>query len=388
MKPAIVVYFNGTFVNVEGGSQARLSDMLQFLGAHFDDVTLYSYVNHVDCPWTDNAIERFKVSFPHIKLCLDQYTGPLRWLTRAKDIILSVFPQHASAILTYRLPGASPEYIRIQSQAPDATWIINYANGMTQLNGLPRARKIIVDTHDLIFLFNSKLRKASPTSARSLMKLRNEIASLNSASALISISPLERAFFKLFTRISNNFYIPSYLQKKIIESDLKDSEFIFDLCFVGSDVLFNIEGFIDFIESNASWVCKYRICVAGMICRKEQIVFLSKTHKNIHLLGYVDDLSSIYRTAKAVISPTEGTGLKMKVVDALFHGKPIFASDHTRDGLPDGYESCVFPIDRTNIESVLNTPENRRKAETAAFHYARTLYYSDISSLLDYLKSN
>ncbi len=390
MSPPIVVYFNGTFVNIENGAHARLSDMLKFFSAHFDDVTLYSYANHGGCPWTDHAIEKFKLGFPHVKLCLEQYTRPLRWFTRTKNIMVSVFPQHAYAILSWRLPGATPKYSRIQRQIPDAAWIINYVDGMTQLNGLPKARKIIVETHDLKFILASKIAKVSPTSARILMKLRNEIASLNTASALISISPPEKAVFQLLTRNSNNFYIPSYLKKEIVEVYSKEgNEFKFDILFIASDNLFNVEGFCCFFDSNLNWICKYRICLVGLICKCEQIISLSKTYKNICLLGYVDDISSIYKTSKAVISPTEGTGLKIKVVDALCHGKPVFGSTHTRNGLPGEYESCVFPIDRAKIEAVLNNSENRRKAESAAFRYVRTLNeFSDIKSLLAYLKSN
>lgn len=389
MSPPIVVYFHGTFINFQNGAHARLSELLEFLGEHFDDVTLYSYCNHVDCPWTDHSIEKFKLAFPRVNLCLEQYTRPLVWFTRAKNLMLSLFPQYASTILNYRLPPASPEYNRIQRRIPNAAWIINYVDGMTQLNGLPHARKIIVETHDLKFILASKIAKSSPASVRILMKLRNEIASLNTASAFISISPPERAVFKLLTRNNNNFYIPLYLRTTTAERYTDDNEFKYDLLFVASDSSFNVEGLDNFIECNSNWLSSYKISLAGQICKNKQIVRLSNTYKNLCLLGYVDDIASIYKIAKAVISPTEGTGLKIKVVDALCHGKPVFGSDHTRDGLPGDYGSCVFPIDRAKIEAVLNNSENRRKAETAAFRYVRTFdEVSDINALLDYLKSN
>jgi hypothetical protein len=77
------------------------------------------------------------------------------------------------------------------------------------------------------------------------------------------------------------------------------------------------------------------------------------------------------------------------VVDALLHGKPVFGSAHTRDGLPNGYEGCVFPIERGEIEPVLNSSEKRRGAETAAFCYVRTMdRVNEIDSFLRYLRSN
>jgi len=205
---------------------------------------------------------------------------------------------------------------------------------------------------------------------------------------LVSISPPEKAIFHLLTRNSHTFYILAYFKfaKELVEAYSLDSEFNFDLLFVASDNFFNVQGFTDFAESNSSWLCKYRICLVGRICGNEQVVHLANTYKNISLLGYVPDLSNIYRAAKAVISPTDGTGLKIKVVDALLHGKPVFGSAHTRDGLPSGYEDCVFPIHRAEIESILNISENRKKAEVAAFHYVRTIdRVSEIDSFFGYL---
>ena len=391
-KPPIIVYFNGTFVNLENGAQTRLSDLVKFLDEHFDNVTLYSYANHGDCPWTEDATRRFKLAFPRLKLCLEEYSRPLRWFTRLKNLFLSLFPQYARFILNYRLPFAGKEYRRLQSEIPDATWIINYADGVTQLNGLPKARKIVVETHDLKFVLASKVGKGSgsPTSVRNLLKLRNEIACLNAVSGLICISPPERAIFQVLTQSRNKFYIPTYFkcEKELIETRSSESEFRFDLLFVASDNVFNVQGFSEFAECNASWLSKYRICLVGLICGNEQIVQISQKYKNISLSGYVLDLSSIYRASKAVISPSDGTGLKIKVVDALLHGKPVFGSAHTRDGLPNGYEGCVFPISRSEIESILNVSENRRRAETAALRYVQTIdRVNEIDSFLRNLTS-
>jgi hypothetical protein len=389
-QPPIVVYFNGTFVNLENGAHARLSDLLKFLDRQFNDVTLYSYANHGDCPWTDNAMKKFTLAFPRVKLRLEKYSRPLRLLARFKNLLLSFFPQCAPSILHYRLPHAAKEYSRIQSQVPDAVWIINYADGVTQLNGLPKARKIIVETHDLKFVLASKVAKGSrsPTSLRNLLKLRNEIACLNAVSGLVSISPQEKAIFQLLTRTSDKFYIPAYFKfaKELVETYSLESEFSFDLLFVASDNTFNVRGFNEFAESNASWLYKYRICLAGLICRHEKVVRISKKHQNICLLGYVPELSELYKASKAVISPTDGTGLKIKVVEALLHGKPVFGSVQTRGGLPSGYEGCVFPIERPEIESILNISENRQRAETAAFKYVRTIdSVSEMEAFLGYL---
>jgi glycosyltransferase involved in cell wall biosynthesis len=261
---------------------------------------------------------------------------------------------------------------------------------MTQLNGLPKARKIIIETHDLKFVLASKVTKSSPTSMRMLLKLRNEVSCLNSANALIAISPPEKAIYQLLTENYNIFYIPVYsLHGKIEEFYTDENGFKADILFLASGSRFNVEGFREFLVANSSWLRNYRICLAGLICKNAQIISLSHTFGNISLLGYVNNPSEAYRVAKAVISPTDGTGIKIKVLEALLHGKPVFGSDHTRAGLPGKYEGCVLPLDRATIEAVLNDPGSRRSAETAAYNYISTLYqHSEAKLLLNYLQSN
>lgn len=388
-NPPIIVYFNGTFVNLENGAHARLFDMLTFLDQHFASVTLYSYANHVTCPWTPGAAEKFKRFFPRIKLVLENHTRPLRWFTRLKNFLLSVFPQQGRLILRMRLPGAARQYRQLQDSAKDAVWIVNYADGMTQLNGVPEANKIIVETHGLKFVEAAKVAGTSLLSVRNLLKLRSEAAALERASGLVAISPLEKAIFKILSPETHNFYIPVYykIEERILEPKPVEEELKYDLLFTASENINNIEGLEKFVESHAVWLSKYRLALCGHICKEKRIEDLARKYGNIELLGYVEDLTKVYRSAKAVISPTDGTGLKIKVVDALLHGKPVFGSGHTRNGLPEGYEGCVLPLEPAIMDSILSDPEERRIAERAVFAYLRAWdHVNETGALLNYLR--
>jgi glycosyltransferase involved in cell wall biosynthesis len=387
MAIPIVVYFNGTFVNQQNGAHARVAELLNFLSKQSSDITLYSYANHPDCPWDAPAIEKFRKAYPSLQLRLESYTSRLRLMTRVKNFALSTVPHLGPRILRWIVPGETPEYFRLQNEKPNAVWVVNYADGLTQLNGLPGASHIIVEMHDLKFLLHSKGSNTSPTSFRSLLRLRNERALLETASALVTIAPLEKAFVELLVEGAKKFYIPSYIDRPIHASYA--DYFEFDLLFMASANTFNIRGFTKFVGQNAAWLGKYKIGVAGLICDDEEIIALAHDHANLSLLGYVDDAADLYRVSKAVISPTDGTGLKVKVIEALSHGKPVLGSAHTREGLPGDYRSCVFPIDQSHAEAILENEANRQEAERAAIAYARGLTSrGDAEALAAFIQSS
>ena len=93
--------------------------------------------------------------------------------------------------------------------------------------------------------------------------------------------------------------------------------------------------------------------MVGRVGENTSVRAFAQDRPHIDLLGFVDDLSAIYAASKAAISPVDGTGLKIKAVEALGHGRPVFASRHSMEGLAPGYDRCVFPIERSLIERIL-----------------------------------
>lgn len=55
----------------------------------------------------------------------------------------------------------------------------------------------------------------------------------------------------------------------------------------------------------------------------------------IDILGPVSSVDTFYRKVDAVLAPMErGGGMKVKVVEAMMHGLPVIATDHSTEGLP------------------------------------------------------
>lgn len=370
--PKIIIYFNGAFVNNQNGAHSRVSDLMMFLvniGAH---IVFYSYRDHNAWPWGENEIRRFGELYPEAELVLEGSSFLLRAWTRIKVVLAAVSPSLARQALRLRVPLLSPRLEALSDRSELPIFIVNYARGLLEVNGLPGA-DLIVETHDLAFLSGMKQSSGSVTDLRTILKARGELAILGSAGALIGIAPAEVSFFKMLLPDVETYYVPKYqnapssLTPQSLASKLRH-----DVLFVGSENSFNVRGLIRFIREHRSWLKTRRFAIAGRVCGVPEVAEAARGVGAV-LLDYVEDLASVYAASRIVVSPVDGTGLKIKVVDALGAGKPVFGSSHTLAGLPPGFEGCVFPIDEAEMDRMLSDEAWRARAGESALRYAATL---------------
>jgi glycosyltransferase involved in cell wall biosynthesis len=102
---------------------------------------------------------------------------------------------------------------------------------------------------------------------------------------------------------------------------------------VGSDNPLNVHGLGSFFKecwpeikaSHPSAIINV-VGKVGSVCRVEDT--------SVKYFPRADDLSELYRQSRVIINPTiAGTGLKVKSVEALAHGKPLVAWPHGVEGL-------------------------------------------------------
>jgi len=104
--------------------------------------------------------------------------------------------------------------------------------------------------------------------------------------------------------------------------------------FVGSGTPPNIEALEFMARHIAPAVRGFRLVAVGSGLEKVAPVL---GHPNLQIQGFVEDLSALYRGASAVIAPIfSGGGMKVKIAEALMHGKLVIASPFAAIG----YESC------------------------------------------------
>ena len=383
----IVVYYNGTFIHLRNGAHARLTSLLQYLVKAGYSITLFSFENHPTEPWTEAAQSAFKTAFPTIRLVLDTQTALLRCLTSLKNALTSFMPTRAHEIIAWRRRGASPNYEALVTEPGDAVWIVNYADGLTQLNGVPPV-PIVVETHDIKFIQVAKKHCRRPFNLRSLLRMRSELGVLNCTAAIIAISPVEAGFFRAIVADSRVFYIPQYPPvAPLRRADRPKAGYRYDLVFVGSDMFQNARGLLAFFEANKTWLGSLRIAVVGRVGENTSIRAFAQMRPQIELLGFVDNLPAVYAASKAAISPVDGTGLKIKAIEALSQGRPVFASRHSMEGLPPGYDHCVFPIERSFFERVLLNNSELEAAQASALAYWESLATTgDMTGFQDFLQ--
>jgi glycosyltransferase involved in cell wall biosynthesis len=368
----VILYFNGTFVHHQNGAHRRVADLLSFLVNCGCQVALYSFSNHYDCPWGGREIAAFGARYPGVVLALDHRSKWLLYWTKAKKFISSVAPSLTPTLLKMRLPGASPRYDQLRGKHPDALYIVNYANGLLELNGIDSGNAVI-ETHDLEFLQFTKRYGFPLTGPKVVGKFRSEFSLLGSASALIAIARVEAGIFRLFFPGKPVFFLPDYGSRNVKVRTDETRPFEYDLLFVGSDHLLNARGIVEFMRNHRELLAVHKLAIAGKVGLVPEVEMVAGELAHVSLLGFVDDIDDLYSRSRIVISPVDGTGLKIKIIEALAAGKPVFGSQHSLEGLPPGAEECTFLIDEANIVSMLSDPALLASAEKAAQAFARDL---------------
>lgn len=119
------------------------------------------------------------------------------------------------------------------------------------------------------------------------------------------------------------------------------------MLFVGSGTAPNVDGLRWFIEEALPRIRAARpdarLRVAGNVCSAIAGLPLPD---GVELLGRVDDLAPLYAAAAVVISPLRaGSGLKIKLVEAMANGKAIVATSVTLQGVREAVEAAVDVAD-------------------------------------------
>ncbi|MDX2265171.1 MAG: glycosyltransferase [Hyphomicrobiales bacterium] len=360
----VLFYFPGNMLLRNAGSQSRARWFLEFLIENFDDVTVYSHFNNYAWPWTEGHVAQFAKEYPSVQLILETETRTTEYIKRSKNLLIPFFPSMSPKILNMNAPWKGQKLARYFSQKPDAVVFCSFVDGLTQLGNL-HGRPYYIDTHDIKFSHHIKLRKKKASDLDVIRKFRGEVALLNNAEGVIAISPSEALIFHAILSNEKIYYVPLLPHAKSLNKGVYE----YDILFIGSSVQLNVEGICGFVERESNWLHKYKIALGGPLCATPEVRNLAERHSNITLLGYVENLEDAYRLSKTTVSPLEGSGLKIKIVDSLAMNTPVFASRQSFDGLKPGYEDCVFPINRDIIEFILNDGGALARAEDSARKY-------------------
>jgi Glycosyl transferases group 1 len=357
----VVFVFTYNFVAHRAGGLNRARQILTLLRDIGIQVTVYSkdsagrvFWKIPAKHWDPQDKEEFAREFPQFELVLDKATLQGWILRKVKSLLCTLMPNHAGIFLKLSVPWLDPNWRSLRARGA-AVLIVGYTHVMPELNGLFGDYRV-VDQHDIEFVLNQRVGQHLFSDLAVLAKARREVAMLETADMVISLSFSERIVNRMILRHPDVIYLPNLSQVDGTPRMRGKPEY--DLLFVGAYSYFNRFGLATFLREAVKHTKKYKIAVAGAVCDAPEIRQIASDAENVKLLGFVDNLHDVYAVARATVCPIWGAGTKTKLLESLQHSRPAFASESSLEGLLPGYEKCVFPLDFETISTVLSSNQD------------------------------
>jgi glycosyltransferase involved in cell wall biosynthesis len=204
----------------------------------------------------------------------------------------------------------------------------------------PDARSAVI-MHDL---FSSRTNQFEAVGAKDsvvVLSEDEECAKLAQADCILAIQPEEAALIE--KRLpGHRVILVQMAATPIAKAQGGDNDLIL---FVGSSAAANVDGLRWFLET--CWpriraqVPDARFFVAGTVSHA-----FGPPPRGVTFMGLVGDLAPLYRQAGVVISPLRvGSGLKIKLLEALEHGKAVVATSTTLQGVTAQLSDAVQVAD-------------------------------------------
>jgi len=171
-----------------------------------------------------------------------------------------------------------------------------------------------------------------------LVDREREVAMLAEADVVITIQATEAAFIENHVPAVRAILAPMAAEPVTAAQPGASGRILF----VGSNTAPNSVGLQWFFDAvwplvQADWPAA-RLDIAGSVAR----AFPGGGPAGVSFLGLVDTLTPLYASSEIVISPlTFGSGLKIKLVEALAHGKAVVATTVTIQGVEHECTSAV-----------------------------------------------
>lgn len=241
----------------------------------------------------------------------------------------------------------------------------------------PDARSLIV-MHDLFSSRQSLFTKAGAADSVALLTEEEEFALLARGDGVIAIQQEEADIVAARLPSASVIVAPMAISVRPGVAPGEDDT----LLFVGSNTAPNVVGLNWFLKDVWPAIIAARpgahLKVAGSVARA-----VSSLPANVQCLGVVPDLAPIYRAAGVVISPlTVGSGLKIKLVEAMGEGKAVVATAISVQGVAETVDGAVLVEDEPGafaraVIGLLGDGAKRAELGRAALDVARTTFAAE-----------
>lgn len=200
------------------------------------------------------------------------------------------------------------------------------------------------------FIGNEKIKSIINTLGRLLLSiesrrsLKREIEASRVSNVILLTSPAEQHIYQ--ERIKNS--IATFTNFPVIEKprntrplDHSNSK---ELIWLGNnEVPHNLAALENLIKSIKPKLKQHRLQIAGKTSGKTLTEFSGIA--GIEFIGYVDDIDSFLLPGKILIAPFKfGTGIKIKLLEAIAHRVAVITNDIGFQGIPFKENTCFRPL--------------------------------------------
>lgn len=200
---------------------------------------------------------------------------------------------------------------------------------------------------------NNNLRNTSLTESKKIQ----EIGLLNRFDCIITLSELDKNILK-----HNGVQVPihsSIATTNNIYDYKKESNSFHTLTFVGPEfhtpnvlgIKWFLENCWDKLKDNDPF---YSLNIIGNWSETTKTYFIKK-YKDIHFLGYVNNLSVVLRNTIMIVPITIGSGIRMKILEAASIGVPMITTTIGASGiiLKNEYHCFICDMPEDFVDSIL-----------------------------------
>lgn len=224
--------------------------------------------------------------------------------------------------------------------------------------------RLIIDTHDFLTAQESVWKHFNIGQA-----FRDEMKRISFFDKVWAISQEECYLFQQFTN-KEVILVPFCTEDHSVLHT--DEPRAYDMIYVAGDNRHNIQAAQWFFNEVFPLLrASVRCCVVGTINNHVP------SHENIYKVSYTVDLGKYYSQAKLAICPMlTGTGVKIKVIEALSYGLPVVCSPRGVDGLVNKVSNGCIIADtpyqfKKTIENLLSNTVYYEKNRSQAITYFR-----------------
>jgi glycosyltransferase involved in cell wall biosynthesis len=248
----------------------------------------------------------------------------------------------------------APYSIALPLTREDRLFIARYASPISDylladycflVDALPYALRPAVETgiimHDRISSRPGQFEAVQSDTLEAMLTENDECQLLNRADTIVSIQQDEADFVRRHLPTHRVIVAPVAARPVTAPQPGIGTT----LLFVGSGAAANIDGIRWFVECCWSSIRKAypkaELCIAGTVSR-----YLGVPPAGVRFEGFIENLDPLYRDASVIISPLRiGSGLKIKVIEALSRGKAVVATSKTLQGVKDYLTGAVLIAD-------------------------------------------